>query len=238
MKAWSGLLTQKPGEASLCRRQLWGWPHIGWFQQFAKEKEERRLKAGGCKETRFCLNVHDEARTPAKLRTRSGLGESHVSLWCWPAFPLGRTVEQSSGTERPPVHALGIFPTQGSNLGPPHCRWIFYQLSQKGSPRIPEWVAYCFSSEFSWPRNRISWTQENQGLLHCRQILYQLSYWGFCFKFIQLLTFEYSFAPKKINVLITIFWNRDNYQNYRWTFIFSYHNTSTVLIKRLEVISI
>ena len=132
----------------------------------------------------------------------------------------------------------GIFPTQGSNLGPPHCRWIFYQLSQKGSPRIPEWVAYCFSSEFSWPRNRISWTQENQGLLHCRQILYQLSYWGFCFKFIQLLTFEYSFAPKKINVLITIFWNRDNYQNYRWTFIFSYHNTSTVLIKRLEVISI
>ena len=29
----------------------------------------------------------------------------------------------------------GIFPTQGSNLGLPHCRWILYQLSHKGSPR-------------------------------------------------------------------------------------------------------
>ena len=25
----------------------------------------------------------------------------------------------------------GIFPTQGSNPGLPHCRWILYQLSQK-----------------------------------------------------------------------------------------------------------
>ena len=28
----------------------------------------------------------------------------------------------------------GIFPTQGSNPGLPHCRWILYQLSPKGSP--------------------------------------------------------------------------------------------------------
>ena len=28
----------------------------------------------------------------------------------------------------------GIFPTQGSNSGLPHCRWILYQLSHKGSP--------------------------------------------------------------------------------------------------------
>ena len=27
----------------------------------------------------------------------------------------------------------GIFPIQGSNPGLPHCRWILYQLSQKGS---------------------------------------------------------------------------------------------------------
>ena len=36
----------------------------------------------------------------------------------------------------------GIFPTQGSNLGHPHCRWILYQMSHKGNPRILEWVAY------------------------------------------------------------------------------------------------
>ena len=53
-------------------------------------------------------------------------------------------------------HALlqGIFPTQGSNPGLPHCRWILYQLSHKGSPRILEWVAYPFSPGSSRPRNR------------------------------------------------------------------------------------
>ena len=30
----------------------------------------------------------------------------------------------------------GIFPTQGSNPGLPHCRWILYQLSYEGSPNI------------------------------------------------------------------------------------------------------
>ena len=44
-------------------------------------------------------------------------------------------------------HALfqGIFLTQGSNPGLLHCRWILYQLSHQGSPRILEWIAYPFS---------------------------------------------------------------------------------------------
>ena len=41
----------------------------------------------------------------------------------------------------------GIFPTQGSNPGLPHCRQILYQLNHKGSPRIQESVAF-------QPRNR------------------------------------------------------------------------------------
>ena len=36
----------------------------------------------------------------------------------------------------------GIFPTQRSNPSLPHYRWILYQLSHKGSPRILKWVAY------------------------------------------------------------------------------------------------
>ena len=44
----------------------------------------------------------------------------------------------------------GIFPTQGSNPGLPHCGRILYQLSHQGSPRILE---YPFSSGSSWPRN-------------------------------------------------------------------------------------
>ena len=48
----------------------------------------------------------------------------------------------------------GIFPIQGSNPGLLHCKWILYQLSHKGSPRILEWVAYHFSRGYSQPRNR------------------------------------------------------------------------------------
>ena len=35
-------------------------------------------------------------------------------------------------------HALlqGIFPTQGSNLGLLHCRWILYHLGHQGNPKI------------------------------------------------------------------------------------------------------
>ena len=47
-----------------------------------------------------------------------------------------------------------IYPTQGSNQGLPHCRWILYQLSRKGSPRILEWVACPSSSGSSQPRNQ------------------------------------------------------------------------------------
>ena len=38
----------------------------------------------------------------------------------------------------------GIFPIQGSNPDLPHCRWILYQLSHQGGPRILAWVAYPF----------------------------------------------------------------------------------------------
>ena len=48
----------------------------------------------------------------------------------------------------------GIFLTQGSNPGLPHYRWILYQLSYEGSPRVPEWIAYPFSSGSSRPRTQ------------------------------------------------------------------------------------
>ena len=37
----------------------------------------------------------------------------------------------------------GIFPTKGSNPGLPHCRWILYQLTHKGSPTL-----ICFLSRW------------------------------------------------------------------------------------------
>ena len=44
-----------------------------------------------------------------------------------------------------------IFPTQGLNLGLPHCTQILYQLSHKGSSRVQEWVAYPFSGDLPDP---------------------------------------------------------------------------------------
>ena len=53
-------------------------------------------------------------------------------------------------------HSLlqGIFPNQGLNPGLPHCRWVLYQLSHQGIPRILDWVACPFSSGYSRLRNR------------------------------------------------------------------------------------
>ena len=48
----------------------------------------------------------------------------------------------------------GIFPTQGLKPGLPHFRWVLYQLSHRGKPRILEWVAYPFSRGSSQPRNQ------------------------------------------------------------------------------------
>ena len=42
---------------------------------------------------------------------------------------------QNTGLGSPSL-LQGIFPTQGSNPGLPHCRRILYKLSHKGSPRF------------------------------------------------------------------------------------------------------
>ena len=72
--------------------------------------------------------------------------------------PPGYSVQGHSPGKNTRVgcHALlqGIFPTQGSNPGLPHCRQILYHLSHQASPRILEWVFYPFSRRISQPRNK------------------------------------------------------------------------------------
>ena len=90
------------------------------------------------------------------LRVWKSESESHSvvsdSLWLHGLYSPWNSPGQDTG-----VGSLfllqGIFPTQGSNPGLPHCRQILYQLNLKGSPRILKWVAYPFSSRSSWPRN-------------------------------------------------------------------------------------
>ena len=65
-----------------------------------------------------------------------------------------------------------IFPTQESNTGLAHCRWILYHLRHKGSPRMLEWVVFPFSSGSSQPRNQ-TWVSCITG-----RFFNQLSYSG------------------------------------------------------------
>ena len=76
------------------------------------------------------------------------------SLWHQGLYSPCNSLGQNTGVGSLSL-LQGIFPTQGSNPGLPHCRQIFYQLNHKWSPRILEWVAYPFSSGSSRPR---TWT--------------------------------------------------------------------------------
>ena len=65
----------------------------------------------------------------------------------------------------------GIFPTQGSNPGFPHCRQILYQLSLKEVQEYQSGQPSPSPGDLSDPGIEV-------GLLHCMRILYQLSYQG------------------------------------------------------------
>ena len=64
----------------------------------------------------------------------------------------------------------GIFPTQGSNPGFPHCRNIFLPSEPPGKPRNTG------VGSLSLLQGIFQIQELNQGLLHYRQILYQLRY--------------------------------------------------------------
>ena len=79
--------------------------------------------------TQVCLNPQPESES-----------ESH-SVMSDSLRPHGLYSPWNSPGQNTGVGSLsllqGIFPTQGSNPGLPHCRQILYQLSPKGTPRIP-----------------------------------------------------------------------------------------------------
>ena len=75
------------------------------------------------------------------------------SLWPHGLYSPWNSPDQNTGVGSLSLLQGGVFPTQALNPGLSHCRWILYQLSHKGSPRVLEWVAYPFSSRSSQPRN-------------------------------------------------------------------------------------
>ena len=84
----------------------------------------------------------------------------------------------------------GIFPTQGSNPGLLHFRWILYCLCHQENPRILEWIDYPFSRELPNPKIK-------PGSPELQQILYQLSFQGSTEKISNLKYRERQNHPRK-----------------------------------------
>ena len=100
-------------------------------------------------------NMQDPS-SPVRNWTHVPAGDMHSiysHVWLFGLYSLWNSPSQNTGVGSLSL-LQGIFPTQGLNPGLPHCRWILYQLSHQGSPRIQEWVAYPFSRGSSQPRNR------------------------------------------------------------------------------------
>ena len=65
----------------------------------------------------------------------------------------------------------GIFPTQGSNPGLPHCRRILYHLSHKGSPKKTEGQRINAFKLWCWRRLlRLPWTAKRSNQLILKEI--------------------------------------------------------------------
>ena len=57
-------------------------------------------------------------------------------------YSLWNSLGQNTGVDSLSL-LQGIFPTQGSNTGLPHCRWILYHLSHQGSLSRTLEITYC-----------------------------------------------------------------------------------------------
>ena len=105
----------------------------------------------------------------------------------------------------------GIFPTQGSNPGLPHCRQILYQKPKNTGVGSLSLLHGVFLTQ-----------ESNWGLLHCRRILDQLSYKGSPFLILILLLSmildvrillmffivlkKFSSIPSLLSFLFSFFW--------------------------------
>ena len=97
--------------------------------------------------------THTHTHTWKGIVWKMKWSESHSvesdSLWL---YNLWNSPGQNTGVGSLSL-LQGMYPTQGLNPRFPHCRWILYQMSHKGSPSIQGWLAYPFSSRSSQPRN-------------------------------------------------------------------------------------
>ena len=81
------------------------------------------------------------------------------STLCYPmdCSPPSSSDHGDSPGKNTEVGYQGVFPTQVSNPGLQHCKWILYHRRHQGSSRILEWVAYPFSRALPNPGIELVW---------------------------------------------------------------------------------
>ena len=128
---------RKPTKASQHRS-------LSWF--FWSDKRSRYKQMGQCQTKKKNCSAR-QRKWNCKWKSLS-----RVQLFAtpWSIYSLGNSPGQNSGVGSLSL-LQGIFPTQESKPGLPHCRQILYQLSHQGSPRILEWVAIAFPGDLPNP---------------------------------------------------------------------------------------
>ena len=120
--------------------------HISHSHASLSENEHKVLKFSRT-HCRLPCNRKPYQGTSVKLKAK-------VTLFCQTLCdPMDYSPSRNTGVASLSLLQL-IFLIQEWNRGLLHCRWILYQLSHHGSPRILEWVAYSFSRGSSQPRNQ------------------------------------------------------------------------------------
>ena len=71
------------------------------------------------------------------------------SLWAFGLYSPWNSPDQNTGVGGLSL-LQGIFPTQGSNPGLPHCRWILYQLSYHSVDKLKKKSLQLYGPPASW----------------------------------------------------------------------------------------
>ena len=100
-----------------------------WVCGCGAGKEQRMEREGSC------LYQHQFEMSSLKVKVK--VAQLCPTLWDPMDYPVHGILQARIMECVAFPFSRGIFPTQGSNPGPLHCRWILYQLSHshKGKPK-------------------------------------------------------------------------------------------------------
>ena len=116
----------------ISQARMLDWAAISFSRRSSHFRDQTQVSCISC--TGMQILYHWATREALSINTLSG-SRSVMSDSLWPhgLYSPRNSPGQNSGVDNLSL-LQRIFPTQGSNPGVMHCRWILYQLSHKGRP--------------------------------------------------------------------------------------------------------